>query len=172
MGMSGNFGIDTLRPVICIMGRWRHFSIESYVWRLDIVHNLCEYCSFFLHDFLCPKSFDLPNSHTTRPLFIPNYNWLSCELDNFTFTLLYWAILYWYYINCKINYNVLTVSFKNFKIVYFNCSRMKNIAVIRGRSRFPIKLICCIAFVSASSTYHIFLNDFLLVDQKTFFHQS
>ena len=31
--------------------------------------------------------------------FIANFNLLSCEFDNFTFKLLYWFILYWYYID-------------------------------------------------------------------------
>ena len=32
------------------------------------------------------------------PFFMPDFNWLSSELDNFTFKVLYWVILYWYYI--------------------------------------------------------------------------
>ena len=33
--------------------------------------------------------------------FIPNFNLLICKLDNFTFIVLYWVILYWYYIKAK-----------------------------------------------------------------------
>ena len=44
---------------------------------------------------------------------------------------------------------------------------MKNVYVIPPQSRFPLKLIYCIAFGSAS----MFLNYFLSIDQKNFLHQ-
>ena len=36
-------------------------------------------------------------------------------------------------------------------MVSFTSSRMKNIVVTAGRCRFPVKLICCIAFGLESS---------------------
>ena len=50
-------------------------------------------------------------------------------------------------------YNTLTVPCEKFKIVSSTSSYMKKIFVSPERSRFPVKLICCIAFGSASSTF-------------------
>ena len=38
---------------------------------------------------------------TSVPFLIPHFHLLSCQLDNLTFKVLYWAILYWYYIKIK-----------------------------------------------------------------------
>ena len=38
-------------------------------------------------------------------------------------------------------------------MVFFASSLMKNIAVFPSQSRFAVKLICCIAFGSASSVF-------------------
>ena len=40
---------------------------------------------------------------TWVPSFIPDLNLLTCELDNFTFKVLNWVILYWCYIKAKRN---------------------------------------------------------------------
>ena len=48
-------------------------------------------------------------------------------------------------------YNTLTVPCEKSKMVSFASSIMKNIAAPAVQSRFPVKLICCIAFGSASS---------------------
>ena len=82
--------------------------------------------------------------------YIQDFNLFSCELDSFTFKVLYWVILYQYYIKTKSNHHTFTASFEKSKTVYFASSIMKNICVLRARSRFPVKLICCIAFGSAS----------------------
>ena len=52
-------------------------------------------------------------------------------------------------------YSTLTVPFEKSKIVSFTSSIMKNIIVFAflSRAEFPVKLICCIAFGSASSTF-------------------
>ena len=39
-------------------------------------------------------AFDESFKHASRPYFIPDFNSLSCELDNFAFKVLYWVILY------------------------------------------------------------------------------
>ena len=36
-----------------------------------------------------------------KQFFISDFDLLSCELDYFTFKVLHWAILYWYYIKTK-----------------------------------------------------------------------
>ena len=38
---------------------------------------------------------------TSVPFFIQDFTFLSCGLDNFTFKVLYLALLYWYYIKTK-----------------------------------------------------------------------
>ena len=48
-------------------------------------------------------------------------------------------------------HNTLTVPCEKFKIGSFASSIMKNIVVFPFRSRFGVKLICCVAFGSASS---------------------
>ena len=48
-------------------------------------------------------------------------------------------------------YNTLTVLYEKFKMVWFAFLMMKNFAVPAAWSRFPVKLIYCIAFRSASS---------------------
>ena len=68
------------------------------------------------------------------------YDFLLWELDNFTFKVLYWVILYWHCIKIKWNYNTFTVPSKKFKIVSFSSSIMKNI--VASCSRFLVKSIC------------------------------
>ena len=50
-------------------------------------------------------------------------------------------------------YDTFTASCEKSKMLYFGSSIRKDIAVFASpfRSRFPVKLICCIVFGSASS---------------------
>ena len=48
-------------------------------------------------------------------------------------------------------HNTFTVPCEKSKMVSFASSIMKNIVAPAAQSRFPVKLICCIAFGSASS---------------------
>ena len=48
-------------------------------------------------------------------------------------------------------YNTLTVPCERFKTFSFTSSMIVNIVVFPSWSRFPVKLICCIAFESVSS---------------------
>ena len=43
-----------------------------------------------------PATFDESFEVTSVPFFIPDFTLLSCELDKFTFKVLYWVGLYWY----------------------------------------------------------------------------
>ena len=53
-------------------------------------------------------------------------------------------------------HNTSTVPCEKSKIVFFDSSIMKSIAVCPARSsRFAVKLICCIAFASASSACYL-----------------
>ena len=53
-----------------------------------------------------------------------------------------------FYINIILNQNKYTLTdlCEKFKIVSFASLIMKNIAVFPARSKFPVKLICCIDF--------------------------
>ena len=64
-----------------------------------------------------PITFDERFKVTSVPFFIPDFNLLSCEWGNFTFKVLYWVILYWYYVETKQNYNNFTVPCKKSKMV-------------------------------------------------------
>ena len=44
------------------MGISENFDTESYVWKLDIVHDLCEFYYFFLYHFL-PQNVSIPPNH-------------------------------------------------------------------------------------------------------------
>ena len=48
------------------------------------------------------------------------------------------------------------VSCKKSKIVYFTSLITENITLLLLPSRFPVRLICCIAFRSASSACYLF----------------
>ena len=58
--------------------------------------------------------------------------------------------LYQYHIKTKENHDTLTVPEKS-KTVSFAYSTLKSIAEPSALYKFPVKLICCIAFASASS---------------------
>ena len=51
----------------------------------------------------------------------------------------------------KLSHNTLTVPFEKSKIVSFTSLIIKNIAAPSALARFPAKLICFIAFKSASN---------------------
>ena len=89
------------------------------------------------------------------PFFIPNFNLLSCKLDSFTFKVLFWIILFWYYTKTKQVYNTLIVPGEKSTMVPFTSSVMKKIFVTPGQSRFPVKLACCFAFGSTSSVCYL-----------------
>ena len=50
-------------------------------------------------------------------------------------------------------HNTLTVLCEKSKMISFAFSIMKKIAMLPSRSKFAVKLICCIAFESASNVY-------------------
>ena len=52
-------------------------------------------------------------------------------------------------------HKILTVRCEKSKMVSFASPIMKNIVAFSSRSRFPVKLICCIAFGSTSSAYYL-----------------
>ena len=52
-------------------------------------------------------------------------------------------------------HNIFTVPCEKSKMVSFTSSIMKNVIVFPSRSRFAIKLICCIVFGSASFGLHV-----------------
>ena len=55
-------------------------------------------------------------------LFVADFSLSACEFDGFTFKILYWVILYWYYIRqnqiiLQYIYNTLTVPCKKSETV-------------------------------------------------------
>ena len=68
-------------------------------------------------------TFDQIFQVTSASGFILDFNLLICGLDNFTFKVSYWVILYWYYIKVKEIYNTPTVPCEKSKMVYFASSK-------------------------------------------------
>ena len=96
-----------------------------------------------------PIMFDKRFIVTWEPFFIPDSrHLLSCELDNFTFKVLYCVILY----KAKEIYNTFTVPCEKYKIVSFDYLVMKNIVVFPALSKFPVKLIFWFALGSVSKS--------------------
>ena len=107
--------------------------------------------------------------------FIPDFNLLGYELDNFTFKVLYWVVLHWYDIKVIRIHNTFTVVCGKSKTVSIASSIMKNNFGPSGRAKFPVKLIYCVAFRSASSAccllkslwfYSVYWNNYYLIDNQ------
>ena len=77
-----------------------------------------------------PTTFDKILKVTSVPFLITDIDLLSCELDGFTFKVLYWVILNWYYVKTKQNYNTLTVPCEKSKMVSFASSVMKTVDLV------------------------------------------
>ena len=61
---------------------------------------------------------------TSISFFIPGSNFLGCKLNNFTFKVLYWVILYWYYIEPS-QISLSSWNFSNvFKCFYIISNRL------------------------------------------------
>ena len=65
---------------------------------LSVNNNLCGILVSLLEFSI---KFDERFKFTSVSFFIADFKLLSCELDNFMFKLLYWAILYQYIIKMK-----------------------------------------------------------------------
>ena len=91
-------------------------------------------------------TFDENFKVTSVLVFLPDFNFWSCEFDNFTLKVLHWVILYWYYLKATENYNTLTVYCEKAKVVSLASSMIKNINPLLSPLRLPVKLICCTAF--------------------------
>ena len=81
-------------------------ALQSFATCLLFNNNLCGKLFSLLES---TTTFDEIFKVTSAPFFIPDFNLLSCELDNLTFKVLYWVILCRYYIKTKCNYNTLTI---------------------------------------------------------------
>ena len=60
-------------------------------------------------------------------------------------------------------HNTFTVPCEKSKTVSFASSMMKNIVAPAAGSKFPVRLICCIAFGSASSTFYLLKSTAILL---------
>ena len=93
-----------------------------------------------------PTKFDVRFRVTSVSLFISDFaNWivlhLKCYMESFYIILKQKKIHHTFPVPCK-----------KPNIIYFASSIMKSIVVFSACFKFPINLICCIAFESASST--------------------
>ena len=101
-----------------------------------------------------PTRFNESFKFTSAPFFICDFNLLTCGFNYFTFKVLYWVILHWYYIKVKTkttNHSTLIVPREKSKIVSFAFSIMKNINLLLFPLRFPVKLIYFFSFGPASN---------------------
>ena len=73
-------------------------AIQSFETWVLLNNNLWEKLFSSLES---PTTFDENFRVISLPFFMPNFNLLSCDLDNSTFKVLYWVVLYWYYIKTE-----------------------------------------------------------------------
>ena len=79
---------------------FNHFTLAEELfakalWSLGtcvLVNN--NLCGKLFSSLESPATFDEEFKVTSVPIFIAGINLLSCELDDFTFNVLYWMILY------------------------------------------------------------------------------
>ena len=65
-------------------------------------NNLCEKSVL---SFEFPVKFDERLKVTSVPFFIADFNFLSCEVDNFTFNVIYWVV----YIKIILKWNEIII---------------------------------------------------------------
>ena len=70
-------------------------ALQSFQTYVLVNNNLCRKLYSSLEP---PATFDENFKVASVPFFIPDFNLLSCELENFTYKVLHRVILYWYYI--------------------------------------------------------------------------
>ena len=63
------------------MGILEQFGTENYTWRIEIVESLCEFCQFFLSDFVGAKC---PNASSPHIVHYYLQNSLHIKHDNFS----------------------------------------------------------------------------------------
>ena len=67
------------------------YALRSFETCVLVNNNLCRKLFSSLES---PTTSDESFHVTSLPFFIPDFNLLSCDLDCFTFKVLYWVILY------------------------------------------------------------------------------
>ena len=111
-------------------------KIFTNPWNCVLVNNnLCgKLCSSLESpttlDERCKATSVLLYYKVTFLFFVSDFSQLRCDLDNFTFKMLYWVILKWYYIKIKKNYHTLTFPFEKSKMVSFASSIRKYCCII------------------------------------------
>ena len=96
---------------------------------------------------LAPILFDDNRRVTFTAFFVADFNLLNRKFDDFKFSL------------CRLIsnkfaarvYNTFTFLYEKYRIVSLTSSKIKSKILFPALSRFPIRLVCCIAFGSASS---------------------
>ena len=90
----------TTYPDCIILENWvfKHFVLadEPFVKALRIFETCVSVDNNLCRKLVCklPIKFDERFKVSSVPLFIADLNLLSCELNNFTFNVLHWVILY------------------------------------------------------------------------------
>ena len=74
-----------------------------------------------------PTTFDESFKVIDEPFFIPDFNFLSCELDKFTVKVLYRVILYWYFVKIKQIHNTFTAPCEKSNTISFASSIKKKL---------------------------------------------
>ena len=67
-------------------------TLQSFETCELVYNNLCG--NYWHASLESPAAFDESFKVISRPFIIPDFNLLSCKLDNFTFKLLNWFVLY------------------------------------------------------------------------------
>ena len=79
-----------------------HEPFAKFLWHLETCvlanNNLWGKLFSLLES---PTTFDQSFKVTSVPFFIPDFNLLNYKLDHFTFRMLYWVILFWYFVKTK-----------------------------------------------------------------------
>ena len=102
---------------------------------------------------------------TSVSFFIPDFDLITCKLNTlrskcyikscYTDIMLKQNIIVEHSVGKSNDYvhNILTILSEKYKMVSFASSTIKKIFVFLSRSTFAVKLICCIAFGSPSSSF-------------------
>ena len=146
-------------------------ALQNFQTYVLVNNNLCRKLYSSLEP---PATFDENFKVASVPFFIPDFNLLSCELENFTHKVYIES----FYIDITLEqtkivkhavansyddfYNTYTVSCEKLKMGFFTSSIIKNNDLSLPPSKFSVKLICCIAFQSASSAC-FFLNSIAVI---------
>ena len=132
--------------------------LRSFEICLSLSNNLCRK---LVSSLVLPIIFHDSFRVIPASIFVDDFNILSYELDNFTFTLLF-TLFYIDIISKQNKYKkhitfIILLLFLKSKIIIFTSSRMKNFVVLPLRSSFSVKLIV-VLFLDRHHALVVYLN--------------